>query len=46
VTMPILTWLLLLALTGREHWRLGAGALLTAPLLYAAKTALRRPGLR
>ena len=46
VTMPALTWLLLLTLTGGEHWRLGAGALLTAPLLYAAKTALRRPGLR
>jgi amino acid transporter len=34
VTLPALTCLLLLVLTGREHWPLGAGALLAAPALY------------
>jgi APA family basic amino acid/polyamine antiporter len=32
--MPLGTWLILLALTGREHWKLGAGALLVGPVCY------------
>jgi len=46
VTLPALTCVLLLILTGREHWRLGLGALLAAPLLYVVQTGLRRRALR
>jgi amino acid transporter len=41
LAMPVLTWLVLLALTGREHWKLGAGALLAAPLLWLLTRPLR-----
>jgi amino acid transporter len=46
VTLPAMTWVLLLVLTGRDHWRLGMGVLLAAPLLYAVQTGLRRHALR
>jgi amino acid transporter len=42
LALPVLTWLLLLALTGREHWKLGAGALLAAPVLWLLTRRLRR----
>ena len=34
LAMPAGTWLVLLALTGREHWKMGAGALLVGPVCY------------
>jgi amino acid transporter len=42
--MPLATWLVLLALTGREHWMLGAGALLAGPVCWAITRPLRRDG--
>lgn len=39
--LPVGSWLLLLALTGREHWRLGAGALLAGPVCWALTLRLR-----
>jgi amino acid transporter len=42
VTLPVLTWVLLLALTGREHWRLGATALLASPILFLLTRSTRR----
>jgi amino acid transporter len=41
VVLPALTWLTLIVLTGREHWLLGAGALLLAPVLYLATSRHR-----
>ncbi len=43
VTLPALTWVLLLALTGYEHWKLGATALLAAPILGLLTRRMRRP---
>jgi hypothetical protein len=42
--MPLTTWLTLLALTGREHWMLGAGALLAGPVGWAITRGLRGGG--
>lgn len=39
--MPLATWLLLLALTGQEHWKLGAGALLAGPVCWVLTRPLR-----
>jgi amino acid transporter len=39
--VPGVTWILLLALTAREHFVLGTAALLLAPVLYALERALR-----
>lgn len=42
VLLPALTWLLLLALTARDHLLLGAGALLSGPALYLLTRRYRR----
>jgi amino acid transporter len=42
VTLPALTWLLLLVFTARDHLLLGAGALLSGPVLYLVTRRLRR----
>jgi hypothetical protein len=39
--MPLGTWLVLLALTGREHWKLGAAALLAGPVCWLLTRLLR-----
>jgi amino acid transporter len=39
---PTTTWILLLALTAREHWLLGAGALLAGPVLHLVTRRQRR----
>ena len=40
--VPAATWILLLAFTAREHFAMGAGALLAGPLLYLLVRLLRR----
>jgi amino acid transporter len=42
VLLPACTWLLLLVFTARDHLLLGAGALLSAPLLYLITRRHRR----
>jgi APA family basic amino acid/polyamine antiporter len=44
--LPALTFLALLALTGREHWQLGAGSLLAAPAMYLLARWRRGPADR
>jgi amino acid transporter len=41
LAMPLGTWLVLLALTGREHWKLGAAALLAGPVCWLLTRLLR-----
>jgi APA family basic amino acid/polyamine antiporter len=42
VALPAATWALLLVFTARDHFLLGAGSLLVAPLAWLATRALRR----